>query len=752
MKDREQKGGILGNLTSVRDMLCHCGLERDQFMNIRPLIMRRNMELLRVASAIIGTLGLSYSFLTTFLPLGNAVLFFFIGVCGALIFIVQHFWKNRESVYVLIPCYALMLLVFFYGSALGLQPSNRSDSATSIVVFLVLMPIAVIDVAWRMYLVVVISEIGFLVGSYMLKPYDIFLNDLANTVTCVFLGLIVYTVNSIVSVREINGDVSNIKLKNIADEAVASRQAKSRFLAEMSHEIRTPVNVVLGMNEMILRECDDENILGYATDIKLAGRNLVSIINSILDFSKLEDGKMDLMPVNYELGTLVNGLINYTSPKARKKNLQFNVNVDENLPRVLYGDDVRITQIITNLLSNAVKYTEKGRIMLSFTESSRDDENVNILVKVSDTGIGIKKEDIDKLFESFSRLDEEKNRHIEGTGLGMAIVNMLLKLMGSELHVSSLYGVGSEFSFEIKQPIVDDTPVGDYKTYFKDIRKQGQESHPKAVGANVLLVDDNDMNLKVAANLMKQNGIMPDMAYSGAEAIRYMRGGKYHIVFMDIMMPKMDGVETLLKLKEENLIPEGTTMIALTANAINGAKERYLEAGFDDYLSKPIEVEELDDMFNRYLPKELLEHNETPMEFEPQKTDENTGRPNKSTQSKAVLSRIESLGIDTETGIRYCYNNFDFYIELLGILIEEYETRSKNLQEHLESGDMREYGVIVHALKSSMKTLGAMSMFEDAKNLEDAANCNDISYVENHHDDFMRKYSSLVRDISDIIN
>jgi len=746
---REQKGG-------VKNMLCYCGLEKEQYIKLRPLIMSRNLELLKVASALIATLGLSYALLNMFFSLGSNFLFIMIGISSAIIFILQHFWKNRESSSVLIPCYSLMLFVFIYGSALACLPHNREDSATSIVVFLVLMPIAVIDVAWRMYLFVIMSEIGFLIASNYFKPHDVFLNDLANTVTCVFLGLLVYTVNSLISVREISGDVSNTKLKNIADEAVASKQAKSKFLAEMSHEIRTPVNVVLGMNEMILREAEDDNILGYATDIKLAGKNLLSIINSILDFTKLEEGRMDLMPVNYELGSLVNVLINFTNTRAQKKGLTLEVNVDSNLPTTLFGDDARISQIIINLLSNAVKYTEKGRVMLTFSEVSRDKDSVDLLIKVSDTGIGIKKEDMDRLFETFERLDEEKNRHIEGTGLGIAIVTMMLKLMGSKLEVNSLYGVGSEFSFVLKQPIVDATPIGDYKRFYKDIRKQEKETvHPKAVGASVLVVDDNDMNLKVAKNLMKENGIEPDMAFSGTEAIEFMRKKKYHIVFMDIMMPKMDGVETLIKLKDDDLIPKGTTMIALTANAIVGAREKYLAAGFDDYLSKPIEIDELDDMFNKYLPKEVLDsslkNDSDVMEFEPEKEEKQGYRPDKSTKTRAVLARLESLGIDTEAGIKYCYKNFDFYMELLGILTEEYETRSANLEQYKADGDMREYGVIVHALKSSMKTLGATDMFESAKSLEEAANNGDVSYVDKHHKDFMRRYSSLVRDISDII-
>ena len=399
-------------------------------------------------------------------------------------------------------------------------------------------------------------------------------------------------------------DKYNSELVKKADVAIAADQAKSRFLAQMSHEIRTPINAVLGMNEMILRESKDEAILDYASDIHDAGKNLLSIINSILDFSKLEDGKMELIPVKYELATVINNLVNSISVKAEEKSLGFVVDVDENLPSVYFGDDVRITQVIINLLSNAVKYTEKGRISLTFKAVDLSKDQSSILVDVSDTGIGIKDEDMGRLFESFERIEEERNRNIEGTGLGMSIVNMLLQMMDSKLDVHSTYGKGTSFSFVLKQPVVDPTPIGDYTNRVKRFSDNDRKLHAK--GASILVVDDNKMNLKVVKNLMKKYDIAPELVQSGKDAIERMRAGDYHIVFLDHMMPDMNGIETLNELKRQNLIPEHTAMIALTANAIAGVREEYIKSGFVDYLSKPIEIKQLEELLIKYLPDNLI--------------------------------------------------------------------------------------------------------------------------------------------------
>ncbi|MBR5370930.1 MAG: response regulator, partial [Oscillospiraceae bacterium] len=383
--------------------------------------------------------------------------------------------------------------------------------------------------------------------------------------------------------------------------ADSANKAKGEFLAQMSHEIRTPINAVLGMNEMILRETEDENILDYAGNIQTAGKTLLSLINSILDFSKIEDGKMEIIPARYETAEMIQNLIHSVSERAKSKKLEFTVNADPELPCAMVGDDVRVTQVIVNLLTNAVKYTEQGSVTLDIRCTEKTGDTVTLAVAVRDTGIGIREEELGKLFESFSRLDEIKNRHIEGTGLGMTIVTKLLTLMDSKLHVESEYGEGSVFSFEIRQGIADPAPIGVLEDRPAPASRK-KVSYRQYPSARVLVTDDNEMNLKVAKNLLKLFGIQPELVSSGAEAVAKMQQKEYDIVFLDHMMPKMDGIETLEQLKAQELIPDSTVIIALTANAVLGAKETYLSAGFDDYLSKPINTEELSGKLAKYLP------------------------------------------------------------------------------------------------------------------------------------------------------
>lgn len=420
-------------------------------------------------------------------------------------------------------------------------------------------------------------------------------------------------------------DDINDQMKEAADTAIAAGKAKGQFLAQMSHEIRTPINAVLGMNEMILNESRDEKILEYADNIQNAGRTLLSIINSILDYSKIEDGKMTLQEVTYDTASVINNLVNSISERAKAKQLRLVTEIDERIPATLMGDDVRISQVVMNLLTNAVKYTEQGRVTLAMRQGGRTEDRVELIVEVRDTGIGIKAEDMDRLFASFERIEESRNRSIEGTGLGMAIVQKLLAMMDSELNVKSNYGEGSVFSFSLWQKIVDAQPIGDY-TKRLDVAERTRERDQisRFRGARVLVVDDNEMNLKVARNLMKLFGIVPELATSGFEAIEKIKTEPYHVVYLDHMMPKMDGIETLARMREEHILKQGTAVVALTANAVEGARQQYLNAGFDGYLSKPIEVPQLEKSLLTWLPKNLLVEQEETMAGA-DKTPEKTG-------------------------------------------------------------------------------------------------------------------------------
>ena len=397
------------------------------------------------------------------------------------------------------------------------------------------------------------------------------------------------------------------KAKEIAQNA---NRSKSDFLANMSHEIRTPINAVLGMDEMILRDCEDSQILEYAEDIKRAGGMLLSLINDILDFSKIESGKMDIIPVDYDLGILLNETVEMVRPRANEKSLELVMEISPDTPTHLNGDEVRIRQIITNILTNAIKYTNKGKVTLTVSGKQLSEEKTELYVSVKDTGIGIRKEDIGHLFESFTRVEESRNRNIEGTGLGLSITMRLLNLMGSRLEVDSTYGEGSDFYFYLEQQRKDDKVVGeDIRIYCQNAKgKKGELSNDFYIpDARLLVVDDNKVNLKVFKGLLKKNGMKIDTAMSGKECLELMKENHYHIVFLDHLMPDMDGVETLNQAKMlKNSKSQDAVMIVLTANAVAGAREKFLQEGFDDYLSKPISLPLLKEMILKYLPNELI--------------------------------------------------------------------------------------------------------------------------------------------------
>lgn len=547
---------------------------------------------------------------------------------------------------------------------------------------------------------------------------------------------------------------------HIAETERLSNQAKSQFLAQMSHEIRTPINAVLGMNEMILHKADDDEILEYSHNIKRAGRTLLVLINSILDFSKIEDGKMELLPVNYHPADLIDNIRITVEQRAQEKGLDLNIRADKDIPGVLFGDDLRITQIIINLLTNAIKYTNKGSVTLDVSVKSRTAGKVTLLVQVIDTGIGIREEDLPKLFASFERLEENKNRTIEGTGLGLAISTKLLEMMNSKLEVESTYGDGSNFHFCLEQKIIDETPMGRSveaaNTAKTSIDVTADASYPNA---RVLVVDDNEMNLKVIKNLLGLFKITPDAESSGAGAIYRMREKEYDIVFMDHMMPEMDGIETLHRLRDEFLVPDHTVVVALTANAIVGAKDLYLNAGFDDYLSKPVELEQLASTLEKYLPEDLKNSSdvlETPsdvsdddgeiLEFSPEDSSDRNG----ASDEQSSLETAEKAGLNTEEGIRYCAGDAAFYLEMLGEFVSSHDEKAKTLNDSFENEDWKNYQIYVHALKSNLRSIGAADISDLAKMLENAAKEEDAALIKEKHGTLMEKYDKLSSDLKNL--
>ena len=528
--------------------------------------------------------------------------------------------------------------------------------------------------------------------------------------------------------------------KQAADEA---NEAKSRFLADMSHEIRTPINAIIGMNEMILRETESPEIKDYSKNIKQSGHNLLQLINGILDFSKIEDGKMEIIPARYHVGKEIVYLVNSISERAKAKGLELIFNIDKNIPSELYGDDTRINQIIMNLLTNAVKYTEKGSVTLNIEDGGRrkkdDADEIKLYVEVIDTGIGIKQEDMQKLFESFERLDVVRNRNIEGTGLGMNITRKLLHLMGSELNVESEYGVGSTFSFELWQRIENDEPLGDYKDNAEsDADGFGYKESFRAPNAHILVVDDTEMNILVVQNLLKKTGIKIDTALNGPDSIELAHNNAYDLILMDQRMPEMDGTEAMMKIREyENKMNYSTPIVCLTADVIRGAKEKYLEIGFDDYLTKPVDGSELESMIRRHLPVEKIEI-----------TEDDDDEALNDTFDEEYLAALREFGVDTDTGLKYCGEDPAIYRSILEAFLEEEKTKGPNIESCYESKDWKNYGIYVHSLKSTSKTIGAMELFETAALLEAAAKEENVSAIENNHDKVMRMYSELVEVIA----
>ena len=519
----------------------------------------------------------------------------------------------------------------------------------------------------------------------------------------------------------------------------------------MSHEIRTPINAVLGMNEMILRESNDKDILDYAANIQSAGRTLLTLINSILDFSKIEDGKMEIVPVRYETAALIDDLVNMISEKVRKKNLAFRTEIDSSLPKSLYGDDVRLRQIITNILTNAVKYTPEGSVTLAMSGKMIDADTFELQVTVSDTGIGIRAEDMDKLFQSFQRLDEERNRNIEGTGLGISIVQKLLTMMDSRLEVASVYGKGSEFSFKLRQKVIDATPIGTFDERNLKHVDRSANKFLTAPNAKILAVDDNDMNLKVIGGLLKRNKIFPDVADSGQAGIALAKKNFYDIIFLDNMMPGMSGVETLHVLRGEKILSDKTKVVMLTASAIAGMREVYLREGFDDYLSKPIEVAELETILERHLPAELVtfESDDKPAQIEPPEEipadDEPVGEDEFSRRERKIFADT-CPDINLDTALQYNMDSKSFLVQMMTTFTDA--GRVEKIQAAFDAQDVKNYQILVHALKSTSLSIGAENLSALAKNLELAAKDNDLDKILSGHAELMTAYQKVREQIS----
>jgi len=609
--------------------------------------------------------------------------------------------------------------------------------------------IEVLDTSGKSVLREAVYQVEKKAYFYELLAVRIFLVALA----VAFAGFLVWRIMHITIVSRQYDQIREAK-----EEAERANSAKSRFLANMSHEIRTPINTIMGMDEMIIREDRTQNVeeyshtvVSYAGSIKRASESLLSLVNDILDLSKVESGKMNLVEEEYDTKDLIRSVSTMIKVRANEKDLVFNQEIDPDLPTRLYADQGKIKQIVLNLLTNAVKYTPEGSFTLKIEATKNDGEYCNILYSVSDTGIGVKPEDMDKLFSAFERLDEKKNSGIQGTGLGLDISRQFAELMGSALMVESEYGKGSTFYFEVKQKIIDTTPIGE----FNDDTGDDEGAYiPLFVApkAKVLVVDDNDMNLQVIKGLLKITQVQIETAMSGKECLEKLSdnaeysasGAKscYDIVFLDHMMPEMDGIETVHEIRKFfSTLP----VIALTANAATSGEAFYVNEGFQGYLAKPIDSRKLEATIKKYLPENLVLDPREHMDMI-----QSALREDLSETEKALLDTITNvIGIDASEGVKNCGSKKSF-LSTLETFYNTLTEKSAEIKEAYDNEDWNFYTIKVHALKSSARIIGASELSSLALHLEDAGKDGNIEYIRANNDKMMEKYLEYIPRLEEV--
>ena len=613
---------------------------------------------------------------------------------------------------------------------------NMIDAANAVLVFLAIAGLAVLIIdAVRgntvSYHYTFIGFIGFLVGCLIeltcvilevsfVKEYIFMVAGLAFLLTFI-------VIQQVHDLRMINKEKQH---------AIDISEAKTRFLASMSHEIRTPINAILGMNEMILRENNDKAVEEYSRNIKTSGNMLLMLVNDVLDFTKIESGKMEIKDADFLMSDMLYDVISLINERVEEKNLELKVEIGEDVPDKLISDEFRIRQILINLLNNAVKYTEKGSVTLKVGGNNLDDKfSLNLLVK--DTGKGIRKEDQEFLFDAFSRADVKTNANIEGTGLGLAIVKSIVDSMNGEVGVESEYGSGSEFW--VKLPVrFEEGEILEKDFMEKKVEQTAvtPSSSFAAPDAKILAVDDNQSNLTIVKLFLKRNGIVPDLCSSGEKAIELCKEKKYDLILMDHMMPEPDGIEALhIIRKDEASVNKETKIIVLTANAVAGSRKMYLEEGFDEYLTKPIDSSVLEDMVKNMLPKEKV------IESSAEVLSENTGT------LKNRLSTIE--GLDYDEALSYCGGEEEMLLEIIGDIAREWPERSERMRKSLEEKDIKAYKIDAHSIKSSMATIGLKEFSERAKKHEFAARDNDIAFIYGEADSFINEYIEICKKLGE---
>ena len=529
-------------------------------------------------------------------------------------------------------------------------------------------------------------------------------------------------------------DMTDIKayineIKRVRQQAEKANIAKSEFLANMSHEIRTPMNAIIGLNDIIMEGTGDPAIYAHAKDVKSAAKNLLAIINDILDLSKVEAGKMELVYEDYYLKTVVDEVVGMMDLAASKRGLIMKYECDDTLPCRYNGDEGRIKQILINILNNAIKFTKEGYVRAYVTGRPGEQEGEELITfRVEDTGCGIREEDLEKIFEDFRQVDSKRNRSVEGTGLGLAIVKHLIELMGGSINVESVYGEGTAVSITIPQKIVDPRPIAEVRE--SPLAEPERAEAFTAPGVKVLVVDDNLINRKVARGFLKSYAFDLTEAESGPEAIELVRQNRYDIIFMDHMMPVMDGIEAA-EIIRRDCGENGTApaIIALTANAMSGMRERFLERGFQDFIAKPLDRRELGQLLARWVPEERRQ-----------------AGAEEAAPGAADLSVFQIKGIDMEAASRYYVGDAEGFAELLELYYMDGQRKTGLLRE-LADSDISHYQVEVHGLKSASANIGAMDVSNMARAQENAAAQGDTDFIARQFPALMENYEELLENI-----
>lgn len=671
-----------------------------------------------------------------------AALGFVISLCNGIL----SYWNNGDMKLLFINAgiALLSLLLLFY--AYHSKKYQRCYFITIVVIFIFLFPLIFFKSGGYKGGMPSFYIFGILFTIFMLEGWLMFFSVLLELIIYITtIGIAYYYPNMVIwfqSEKEIVADVltgvivssaslgiamylhfqmyrkQQIFLMQAREEAMEANRAKSTFLANMSHEIRTPINVMLGMNEMILREAESMEIVQYAKSVEKAGNYLLSLINNILDITRIESKKLDIIEEKFSLRQLIQEVWLIGTKQAEAKNLEFLVEIEERLPEYLTGDALHTEQVILNLINNAVKYTKEGKILFEVRQ-----EEKQISFSVKDTGIGIKKEDMEALFDMFMRVDIKRHRNIEGSGLGLTIAKELCEQMGGRIQAESIYGKGSNFTVYLPLKCAGIEKIGQWKVTEGETAPESRKRF-FASKAQILLVDDSEQNLRVIASLLRRTGVQLDTAFSGFECIEKVRNKKYHLIFLDYMMPEMDGIETFHKLKKEENGQE-VPVIALTADVSTGIHQHFLSEGFSDYLSKPVMWERLENLLLQWLPAEVVS------------IEEDTEEDWKINEKELVRIKqaLKKWDVKLSEGLHLLGGSISQYRKLSELFVEYYEPNKKQIEESFESSRKTQQEIKtltgqIHTLKSNARAIGAMSLYELAALLEMRGKMQDEDYIE----------------------